>query len=244
VLGRRLSETTGDWVAYATELLERLQQDCRELERTFGFSPSLADLSGIETDMSDPHNRGRTVAFLRWKTGERLVYKPRSGGVDLAWRRWISWVESAGVSCFPVPAAVDRGDYCWVEYLTPRPLSHKEDAELFYHRSGVLLCIFYVLGANDFHMENIIARGSYPVPVDLETLLVHRFQPFVHEDERMGAAREAMRMLSDSVLHTGLLPIWVTDGRGNAEDISGLTGYDPTVSNLPVMEGRSLDADD
>lgn len=244
VLGRRLSETTGDWVTYTAELLDRLKKDCYELKRAFGFSPSLAALSGIETDASDPHNGGRTVAVLRWKTGERLVYKPRSGGIDQAWRRWIAWVESAGLSCCPVPAVLDGGDYCWVEHLTPRPLSHKEDAELFYYRSGVLLCIFYVLGANDFHMENMIAHGSYPVPVDLETILVHRFQPFVREDDGTGAARDAMRTLIDSVLHIGLLPIWVTDGRGNAEDISGLTGFAPTGSNLPVLEGRSLEADD
>lgn len=244
VLGRRFSETTGDWVTYTVELLDRLKKDCYELEQVFSISPSIAALSGIETDASDPHNGGRTVAVLRWKTGEHLVYKPRSGGIDQAWRRWIAWVESAGLPCCPVPAALDKGDYCWVEYLTPRPLSDKEDAELFYHRSGVLLCIFYVLGANDFHMENMIAQGSYPVPVDLETLLVHRFQPFVQEDEGTGAAREALRMLVDSVLHIGLLPVWVTDGRGNAEDISGLTGFAPTGTNLPVLEGRSLEAAD
>jgi lantibiotic modifying enzyme len=53
-----------------------------------------------------------------------------------------------------------------VEYL---PCQNQEEIKRYYQRAGQLLCLLYVLGANDCHNENLIACGEYPVLVDLET---------------------------------------------------------------------------
>jgi lantibiotic modifying enzyme len=244
VLGRRLAVATMDWMHYVSEMLEHLHRDSHKLTASFGFLASLPELSNIETDLSDPHNEGRTVAILTFKTGQKLVYKPRGGGIDRAWQQWVAWIEAAGLPCFPVPALLDGGDHCWIEYVAPQELAAAEEAELYYQRAGVLLALLYALGGNDFHLENIIARGTYPVLVDLETLLVHRFKAFEQRGEELGAVEKARHQLVDSVLHIGLLPVWVTDGRGMAEDISGLSGSGPTGSNLPKWEGKPLVAAD
>ena len=39
----------------------------------------------------------------------------------------------------------------------------------FYRRQGALLALLYALEATDFHAENLIASGEFPVLIDLET---------------------------------------------------------------------------
>lgn len=43
----------------------------------------------------------------------------------------------------------------------------REEMGRYYYRSGILLCISYLLGA-DLHYENLIAYGEHPILVDLE----------------------------------------------------------------------------
>ncbi|SMP54785.1 type 2 lantibiotic biosynthesis protein LanM [Anoxynatronum buryatiense] len=244
VLARHLSEATMNWLQHVTALMTHLQEDLEKLETAFGIGRSLNRVTDVQMDVSDPHNGGRTVAILTFDTGIKVVYKPRSASIDQAWQQLIQWMESAGLPCFPVPRVIDGGDHSWVDFVEPLPVSSAEEAVLYYERAGVLLCLTYVLGGGDFHMDNIIAQGAHPVLVDVETLLMHRFKPFDADEDAVSSEQTANHWLIESVLHTGLLPVWVTDHQGQATDISGLTGGFPESANIPVLKDRGLKAAD
>jgi lantibiotic modifying enzyme len=66
-------------------------------------------------------------------------------------------------------------------------LSKQEEIKRYYQRAGQLLCLLYVLGANDCHNENLIACGEHPVLVDLETLMHHPFREIAGQERKEGA---------------------------------------------------------
>jgi type 2 lantibiotic biosynthesis protein LanM len=89
----------------------------------------------------------------------------------------------------------------------------------FYRRQGAYLALFYALAAIDFHHENLIAQGEYPIPIDLEAL----FHPLGLEGDRKGADVSANLLLYNSVFGVALLPgrIW-SNPESEGVDISGL----------------------
>jgi len=78
----------------------------------------------------------------------------------------------------------------------------------------MLACLFYVLRATDFHNENLIACGEYPVPIDLETL-------FSHLTRQYGPYQSAVDKYLKSVMRAAFVPEWEPFGL-TAMDTSGL----------------------
>ena len=68
-------------------------------------------------------------------------------------------------------ARICRDNYGWEACIDRAPCRTKEEVTRFYERTGILMFLFYLLGTNDIHGENIIASGEYPVAIDLENLL-------------------------------------------------------------------------
>jgi len=127
-----------------------------------------------------------------------------------------------------------------VEYIEQKPVKEEKEVGKFYYRGGVLLGLVYALGGNDFHCENLIAWGAHPVLIDLETLLLHRVRPFqlTESEQGLDGTQKALNMLGDSVLRTGLLPVWRMDGKGNTQDIGALTASNDRMKNLPLYQGE------
>ncbi|MEZ4294639.1 MAG: type 2 lanthipeptide synthetase LanM family protein [Polyangiaceae bacterium] len=99
------------------------------------------------------------------------------------------------------------------------------------------MLLAYVLGATDFHYENVIAAGEHPVLIDLETL----FQPYPVKAEGQELPGTSLHRM---VLRSGLLPHWGGAGLGFAGlDISGV-GTRPgqkTVVAMPTWQGAGTD---
>ncbi|WP_281962624.1 DUF4135 domain-containing protein, partial [Bacillus cereus] len=55
----------------------------------------------------------------------------------------------------------------------------------------------------DFHYENIIAMGQYPVPIDLESLFHHAK---ILEEKDDSAHNKALNVINRSVRSTGIIP--------------------------------------
>lgn len=64
------------------------------------------------------------------------------------------------------------------------------------------MALLYLIGAIDFHHENLIACGEHPVLIDLETL----FHPDLEARELTPDRERPVSSLWDSVLRIGLLP--------------------------------------
>lgn len=207
VLARLLAVRAELWVAASAELVLRAEADAAALGETFGGGAPGA-VTWLRTGRGETHCAGRTVAAVRFASGLQVMYKPRSMKIDAAFYALLEWLHGVGLAPDQrILRVLNRGEYGWVEYVRPLPLATAEEVTAYYERAGSLLCIAYLLGAGDLHAENLIAAGSHPVPVDLETLLMGTPVRGGGEDDVAAfAARGASA--SFSVLGTALLPYW------------------------------------
>ncbi len=197
VLARILAQTAEQWVAATAELLARVKRDMAD----FGvFSPHGLPSGRIvhfRTSLSDRHNGGRTVLGAEFESGLRLIYKNKDPQTQLALDQLLNWLNQNGS---PLPLKtfkmVHRESYYWVEEILPGPCEDAGQLVRYYRRSGMLVCLMYLLGGYDFHSENLIACGEHPVIIDSETILHPEFRP----------AAELGSGYFDSVVRTCMLP--------------------------------------
>lgn len=222
VLARALVETVDRWVEVGLELLERLAGDWTDLRALFSPGAEPGPLVELRTGLGDSHRGGRTVTLFRFESGLRLIYKPKSLGVEAAFQNLLRWTGQKGFEpSFRTLRLLDRGLYGWVELIEASSCTDEAAVRRFYQRQGGYLALLWLLDATDFHWENLIAAGEHPVLVDLETLFVPRQRELgtTVDQGRVG------RVLEKTVLTTGLLPsrVW-TDRGGEGVDLSGLAG--------------------
>jgi type 2 lantibiotic biosynthesis protein LanM len=221
VLGRLVAEATGNWVEATAAFLSRLASDLPHMQRLFG--PDLHVVVSVTPGLSDPHNHGRSVIAMRFECGQQLVYKPRDIGLEETFNALSAWLNDQGVSpAFKVLKVLGRATHGWVEFVEHLPCQNKDDAAQFYHRAGMLIAVLHLLHGSDCHYGNLIACGPHPMLVDLEVL----FNPIIAEDlpadDENAAQVLASQQFQNSVLTSGLLPIWHHGPDGSAYDISGL----------------------
>jgi len=201
VMARLLAEAVVQWVGNVSEFEKRLFNDLPEIERIFNRQKPSGGAIAVETGLSDSHGGGRTVTSVEFSSGLKLIYKPRSLGVERAYFDFTAWINRFDALLpFRILNILDRGDYGWVEYVEHGSCASEEEIHRYYRRTGNLLCLVYALNGSDFHYENLIADGEHPVPVDLETIYHHRTKIDGDDlDEMAGRLRQ-------SVLATDLLP--------------------------------------
>jgi type 2 lantibiotic biosynthesis protein LanM len=221
VLARALVESVDRWVLVSLELLERLARDAPDLIDLFSpGDPGL--LVEVRTGLGDPHRGNRTVSLIRFASGLRLVYKPKSLAVEEEFQGLLDWTARKGFSpAFRTLRLLDRGEYGWIEFVEAAPCADEDAVRRFYLRQGGSLALLWLLDATDFHWENLIAAGEHPVLIDLEAL----FQPLSEELGSPAGEAQGGRSLENTVLNTGLLPcrIW-NEGDSGGVDLSGLAG--------------------
>ncbi|MBW4450417.1 MAG: type 2 lantipeptide synthetase LanM family protein [Spirirestis rafaelensis WJT71-NPBG6] len=223
VLARLVATAMDLWAEEKAEFLQRLASDLPTIQQNF---EDTGQVVVIQLNLSDLHNRGRSVIALTFASGLKLIYKPRGLSLEAVYFNLLAWCNQQKVLLpFKLVKVIDCKTHGWMEFVEHLPCEDEAAAQRYYQRAGMLLCLLYVLQGNDCHQENLIASGEHPVLVDLETLL----QPVAEEidpktEEVGGAQYEANQQFFDSVLRTGLLPRWQFGLGGKAEDISGLGG--------------------
>lgn len=193
------------------ELLHRLTQDRRAIGAELGGGQRIGRVLEVRSGLSDPHDGERTVAVVRFASGLRVVYKPRSVGLEAAFSRFVTWWnQRAGNLSLFAPRVLERGDHGWMEFVAHEACLDHEAACRYWGRAGTLIALADLLDATDLHHGNVIAHGEYPVLVDLETLLQPR---------RPGKER--------SLLDTSLVPAWIRGPDGGSYDVSGFGAITP-----------------
>jgi type 2 lantibiotic biosynthesis protein LanM len=242
VLARHCVEATEDWLVFGLEVLGHLAADWDALREAFHGGEDLGVLTEIEGNLGDPHRGGRSVRILHFSSGLRLVYKPKPLGVETAFQNLLAWFDAQGARPgFRLLRVLDRGKYGWVEFVQASGCASPEEVRRFYQRQGAFLAVFYLLGATDFHHENLIAAGEHPVPVDLEAL----FHPRVKEPPAEGEEILADEAVFDSVLRVGLLPQRIWSGEENQEgvDLSGLGAATGQMGASAVLQLEDVGTD-
>jgi type 2 lantibiotic biosynthesis protein LanM len=262
VLARLMATATDLWVEANQEFLRRLESDWLTIQQTFQGNANVKNLHttsqeqvvAIEPALSDLHNRGRSVAVLTFASGQKLIYKPKDLGMEVAYFQFLHWLNKQGAKVLlplKVLKVLNRSTYGWVEYVQHLPCKDKAAAQRYYQRAGMLLCLTYVFGGIDFHNENLIANGEHPVLVDLETLMHPQVRDSrdVSDHALKSEEGEAAQILVNqqfynSVLRSGLLPRWQleSDGQG-AYDASGLGDGDEKEVAVPLLKWQNINTD-
>ncbi|MHB2017300.1 MAG: type 2 lanthipeptide synthetase LanM family protein [Candidatus Xenobia bacterium] len=203
VLARQCLQQISDWYRVSLEFLERLHADRDALRSAFSPHEDPGPLTGVDAGEGDAHGRGRRVMVATFASGLRIVYKPRSLAIDGHLSALIEFLNQRGLTPpLMTPVTLDQGLYGWVEFVARKPCHTMQEVAAFYRRLGCWLALAYGLGATDLHGENVVASGSHPVLVDVETL----FHPAIDSLRADCSDGEADRLLSDSILGIGILP--------------------------------------
>ena len=242
VLARQLVLRFEQWRRAAAEFLERLAQDAATLSQRFFSAASIGELEVVTGAVSDPHRGGRGVYLLGFDSGFRIVYKPKSMAIEVAFQGLQEWINQRGFELgFRILEVADQGDYGWMEMVDGAACDDHDQLSRFYRRQGAYLALLYVLEATDFHQENLIAAGEYPVPVDLETLL----QPWVLGSKLGDFDDQPGAVLRSSLLRSNLLPDkWWGDGENQGVDLSGLASREGQMTPLPVLATAAVGTDE
>lgn len=234
VLARLLVTILDQGVTYGLELLGHLCADWPEICERLAPDHATDVLTGAQFGAGDTHRGGRSVVILTFRSGFKLVYKPKSLAIDTHFQALLTWLQKQGAHLdFRTAQVLDKGDYGWSEYVPAQPCTSEEEVARFYERLGGYLALLYAFEGTDFHRENVIACGEYPMLVDLETL----FQPYppIQTEDQKPALPQGLAVLRTSVIRIGLLPqrIWAT-AEGDGVDVSGLGGAGGQLTPHPV----------
>lgn len=221
LLGRRLYELQQRFLEGVLEMSRRLVDDLPYWPQLLPAGTNRYHLVTVQGGLSDPHRGGRSVFILLFEDGRRLVYKPKRLAAELSFARLLDWLAghtfAIGLRALRV---VDRGEYGWAEWVERRDAANVAEVREFYRRQGAFLALLHALQAVDFHHENLIAAGAFPVLIDLECL----FHPQVDAIAGSGGVgSSSLDAYLDTVHAIGFLPQRIWDEMGSAGlDISGL----------------------
>lgn len=228
VMLRRCVRICEQWVDSTREFLRRTACDMPLLKRTFGVD---SQLISAQVSSGDAHHQGRRVVIATFCRGRQLVYKPRPMKAAVRFQELLVWLNESGLN--PELATIrilDAGAYGWSEFVETSDCQSPNDILGFYQRMGALLAVLHAVRATDAHFENLIAHGSHPVLVDLETVL----QPQLVEDGGKLGNRPCLAAAALSVLAVGLLPTPIRVGN-QLVDMSGLGAKPDQPTPLQTM---------
>ncbi|MGD9107706.1 MAG: type 2 lanthipeptide synthetase LanM family protein [Gammaproteobacteria bacterium] len=231
VLAKLIGTTTTFWLDNIKEFLQRVEKDKRELIKVFGINKNSFKIKNIKTDISDAHNKGKKIIIVEFACGTKVVYKPRNLGIDAAYFDFLKWInqQEKFMQSFKTLKIINKSDYGWVEFVEYLECKNTKGIKDYYNRVGKLICVLYLLEGTDFHFENIIANASFPVIVDLETLLQPTVKPF-----DASSTSTSQTIVDKSVLRLGLLPFGNNNFEKYGLDVSGLAGdilFNTTIKN-------------
>lgn len=198
-----------NFIQSQADLLSRLLLQKDEIAKTlFGGKPfgRVLELSG---DAGDIHRHGQCVQRIVTDAGT-CYYKPHDLSMDVMFH---SLTERLFSDCTISAATVNGNGYGFVEELKLKELSAEQDPGDYYYHLGMLTALFHALGSTDMHCENIMAVGTKPAAIDLETLMRGQLSPGIMQNASDHWKPMSPEIdLSESVEKTCVLPLRIYKG--------------------------------
>jgi type 2 lantibiotic biosynthesis protein LanM len=209
VLFRMATQKLSYWTNFCIEFYGRLNDDRNLLSHEF-FIPNDIKIKSIRPS-GDTHNHGRSVMVIEFDNGQSIVYKPRSVSLEYSFQEYIKFFNNIYLDLnLRTIKVLDRADYGWVEFVEFHEVKSEEDSDCYHFKLGFLTAIVYSLNGVDIFFENLIASGSDPVIIDLETM----FHTWIESKTNLSPVHELQSLLYESVYGIGILP---QPGMGSSE---------------------------
>lgn len=212
---------------FTLEIIRNTAKHKPQLADKLNHGEPLGSLTKMETGAGDGHKGGKAVSILEFSCGRKLVYKPRSLELERGFNELLDWLNEQDIHQvldFRTSQVYTVDDYGWMEFIENEECEDPLALERFYNRSGQILCLLYVLNSVDFHFENLIASGEYPMLIDMESI----FHAVVKGDKKEvnSGYIKAREVINASVNMISLLPTQLSKRSGADEvsfDLGGLS---------------------
>ena len=241
-LARLISNIIINEINNVSTCLSNFISDKEEIENKL-IGNKLPKITSINSGLSDPHLDGKSVIKFNFENDEKLLFKPKVTKIDSAFNKLLESFPKEGLSFdFKPINVIEKDNYCWVEFINSKPCETKEEVAKYYKRIGGYLALIYILNGNDYHSENIIASGEYPVLVDLETIMhpVALHETFIDSNNPTDIAGVD---LHNSVMRTGLLPNWAAVMGDVQFDMSGLGAFGEQETPFKYNAWENINSD-
>lgn len=237
---------------YIGEIRKHYAKDRENLISYLGETIPLGEIVHVDLGAGDMHQEGRCTAILHLDCGRKVVYKPRSGGLDIAFNTVLDRVNNEVEALHLKTMGIyDRGKYTWTTYIDHIPCNTGEELSEYYKRCGALLGLIYLLRGTDFHFENIIAHGKYPVIIDLECLFNQVDQEhynilstgLVPSISYKNGCPEPSDMsgFGASGIQQSMFKVWEWEGVGTASvQLKRKNGVCSAEKNQPILNGKPV----
>ncbi|EOL49314.1 type 2 lanthipeptide synthetase LanM [Enterococcus caccae] len=218
VLTRIYAETIDFQLINFRELMQALAESETELNQVFQVARPLC-LTGLKMGAGDSHDQGKSVAILTFSDQVDVVFKPKNLMIGERFDRFVQKVNQMDPAFnFYLTTKIVKEKYTFEERLIYSECLSEEEVMHYYRQFGQTVALVYLLNGNDFHLENVLAFGKYPVLIDLETIIQNHF-PMPDSEN---AIVKVMQENGESVVMSGLVPIYLFEERAEA-DVEGTT---------------------
>ncbi|MCB2356541.1 type 2 lanthipeptide synthetase LanM family protein [Clostridium estertheticum] len=231
-----LDETMNDFISYICEILIRTKDKIGMIEEKVNNNQKLGKIVDIQLSLGDSHCNGKSVAKIILENN-KIIYKPRSLNSDINFQKILNLMNSKKflVDCTFKLINMYSTDNCgWMEFVEYTKCNTLDESKRYYKRAGSLLVILYALNAVDFHFENMIACGEYPMLIDLESLFHTGLRNL--ETEKESGYTKAIEHIQSSVLSVGLLPSILAIGKAGEKHSINVGGLSEGVEQLSPLK--------
>ncbi|MDO5455371.1 MAG: DUF4135 domain-containing protein, partial [Eubacteriales bacterium] len=202
LLGGYEQTILADFISAQEEFFENFLKHRDRVSQVLFDGREIHVIEGFTGMDGDVHRRGRAVCGVRTDAGT-FYYKPHDCSLESLYGEL---VERFFADCTGAARCVEGEGCGFVSEIESRPLGSPEKIHVYYRNMGKLMALFYGVGGNDMHCENMLPCGEKPCAVDLETL----FRPMAGPAGRTGAGSKIQDPVMEDFRHTagstGMLP--------------------------------------
>ena len=241
IFGLNIVTCIENWRRNSASLIDRLFEDHANLSKLFDFGSDFR-VKSVVFGSGDQHNGGQSVgivSIIDKGVIKKIVYKPKDLQIESTYNLFLAFLNHQSQLSPLQTTKVYVGDgYGFTEYIPHVVCQSEGEVASFYKNIGRLLSTLYILGCTDCHRENIIACGTNPVLVDVETLLEGNIMEQAEGTLDLSAKyRDITMRIMDSVLQTGLLPYWDNMDKAKSPVDVSVLGDEAPKSDVEFVTG-------
>lgn len=188
---------------------DRLKSDAPTLRQLLDITGDDRVVS-IHATLGDSHLGAGRVSVVEFASGKKAVYKPRGVQGEASFQAYLHWANThSSLIDHRTIWVFDCGNYGWMEFVEAEEVVDHSAACDYFQRYGSLVALVHSVAGTDIHYENLIAAGSQPVIVDLETIV----QPLSFSREEYDPRRYILNLdyFADTPLYTAMVdPAFLT----------------------------------
>jgi lantibiotic modifying enzyme len=224
-----LQRVSSDCDIYLDEMEARIEKNRADISRVFFHCEDFGQVTGLSCENADLHRHGRCTAIVQTEKGP-FLYRPRDVRFDVFYEKTVRNFFSEFTRA---PLCISRDGYGFSEFIPAVPIENESGIAHYFYNFGALAALIRALSGSDIHAENILAAGTFPVLVDLETILRPEARLLCRSS--LPAAEESFAgFYSRSLGLSGILP-----GFGEKNIINPLIGTDSRTHSTPFIGTKS-----